>query len=124
MPLLTLVPIIGFVLVVRRCFDMRTSSAAMHAVSILLLTLYLAALAGILLWSTLALLVAGTVLAVYEGLLLARSKTMLPGIGAFVDPALEFVTKFSGTSQLELSTHRDRISYPLAKAGRQFRRWQ
>ncbi len=39
MPLLTLVPIVGFVLVVRRCFDMRTSSAAMHAVSILLLTL-------------------------------------------------------------------------------------
>lgn len=75
---------IGFVLVVRCCFDMRTSSTSMHAVSILLLTLYVPPLAGILLWAALALLVVGTVLAVYEGLLLARSKTMLPGIGAFI----------------------------------------
>jgi hypothetical protein len=84
MPLLTLVPIIGFVLFVRRYFDMRTSSTAVHAASIVLLTLYLGALAGTLLWAALALLIAGTLLAVYEGSLLLRSKTILPGIGVLV----------------------------------------
>ena len=32
-----------------------------------------------------------------------------------LDPAPVLVTNLSGTSQLELSTHRDRISYPLRK---------
>ena len=36
-----------------------------------------------------------------------------PGIDTtLLDPAVVFVAKFSGPSQLELSTQRDRISYP------------
>ena len=84
MPLLTLVPIIGCILFVRRCFDMRTASAAIHAVSIMLVTLYLAALAGVLLAAAATLLFAGTMLALYEGSLLIRSKTVVPGIGVLV----------------------------------------
>ena len=67
MELLSLIPVIGFTLRWHRWQNWTASSAILHAVSAILLVLFLGSLVGLLLPITLLVMIAGTVLAVVEG---------------------------------------------------------
>jgi hypothetical protein len=78
MALLVLIPLLGFILFWHRLLDSRSSSAALHAASAILLALYVTALLDVVRWATAVLLIAGSVIAVYEISVLARSKKPFP----------------------------------------------
>jgi len=78
MELLTLIPVLGTALAWRRWQATTAASAALHAVSVILIVLFLGSLVGLLLPVTLLLMIVGTVLAAVEGYRLIRMKIMLP----------------------------------------------
>ncbi len=78
MELLSLIPIIGTALAWRRWQTITAASAILHAVSAILIVLFLGSLLGLLLPVTLLLMIIGTVLAAVEGYRLIRMKIMLP----------------------------------------------
>ena len=85
MSLLVLIPLLGYILAWRRLTGSRSSSAALHASSAILLILYVAALGGQLLTATVLLLTCGVPLAIYElGSLLKRRKPMQTPLGVLV----------------------------------------
>ena len=85
MALLGLIPLLGYILLWRRVTGSRSTSAAIHASSAVLLALYLGSIGGILKPVTIVLLVGGSLLAIYESLDLVRHKTPVPvPLGIFV----------------------------------------
>ena len=99
MELLSLIPVIGFTLRWHRWQNWTASSAILHAVSAILLVLFLGSLVGLLLPITLLLMIAGTVLAVVEGYRLVRQKVSLPvPVGIFALLCIVFWMVHSGSS--------------------------
>lgn len=78
MELFSLIPILGAALAWQQWRSTTAASAILHAVSAILLLLFLGALAGLLLPTTLLLMFVGTILAAVEGYRLIRMKIMLP----------------------------------------------
>lgn len=78
MALLVLIPLLGYVLFWQRLLNVRSSSAALHATSAVLVILYVAALLGIMRSTAAILLIAGSLLAVYESVILLRSRQSFP----------------------------------------------
>ncbi|MDA0679083.1 MAG: hypothetical protein O2880_01980 [Proteobacteria bacterium] len=78
MAALALLPLLGFILLWRRVTGSRSSSAALHAASAVLLILYVGALAGHLFFALVLLLTSGTLLAMYELASLVRHRRALP----------------------------------------------
>ena len=78
MALLVLIPLLGYILLWRRITNSRSSSAALHASSAILATLYIGALGNLLLQITALLLIGGVLLAIYELVGLVRRKELLP----------------------------------------------
>ncbi len=99
MELLSLIPVIGFTLSWHRWRNWTASSAILHAVSAILLVLFIGSLVGLLLPITLLLMIAGTVLAVVEGYRLVRQKVSLPvPVGIFAVLCIVFWMVHSGSS--------------------------
>jgi hypothetical protein len=78
MVLLVLIPLAGYILLWRRTMSSRSSSAALHASSAILLTLYAGALANVLQPIAALLLIGGVLLATYEIMGLYRHKKSFP----------------------------------------------
>lgn len=78
MALLVLIPLLGYILFWRRVTDSRSSSAALHSASAILLVLYFGSLAGLLQPTTLVLIICGSFLAISETARLIIQKTPLP----------------------------------------------
>jgi hypothetical protein len=99
MELLTLIPVIGFTLSWHRWQNWTASSAILHAVSAILLVLFLGSLVGLLLPITLLLMITGSVLAVFEGFRLVRHRASLPiPVVIFALLSIVFWTVHSGSS--------------------------
>ncbi len=85
MALLALIPLLGYILLWQRMTGSRSSSAAIHASSAILVALYLAAIADILLQVTTLLLICGSLLTIYESIDLTRRRVPLPvPLGVFL----------------------------------------
>ena len=99
MELLSLIPIIGTALAWRRWQTITAASAMLHAVSAILIVLFLGSLVGLLLPVTMLLMIVGTLLAAIEGYRLARQKHPVPiAIGIFAILCIAFWTIHSGSS--------------------------
>ena len=99
MEVLSLIPIIGTALAWRRWQTISAASAMLHAVSAILVVLFLGSLLGLLLPVTLLLMIVGTALAAIEGYRLLRQKKPVPvAIGIFAILCIAFWTIHSGSS--------------------------
>ena len=78
MPIATILPLLGFMLLWRRLAGSTPGSAALHSAAAVLLVLYLGSLAGLLQPTAWLLLGAGTIVAVYECYLLVRQRSGFP----------------------------------------------
>ena len=78
MPLVTLIPLLGFVLLWRRLARSNAAAAALQSAAAVLLVLYLGSLAGLLRPTAWLLLGVGTIVAVHEVALLVRRKQVIP----------------------------------------------
>jgi len=85
MSLLTLIPLLGCILFWKRVTRSRSPSAAIHASSAILVTLYLGSITNALQPVTVLLLVCGSLLFIYESIYLIKHKKPVPvSIGVFV----------------------------------------
>lgn len=99
MELLPLIPVIGFALAWQHWQNTTAASAMLHAVSAIVLVLFVASLVGLLLPVTVLLMAGGTALAAVEGRRYVRSQIPLPvPIGIFVTLCVIYWTIHSGSS--------------------------
>lgn len=99
MALLALIPLFGYIFMWQRVTNTRSSSAALHASSAVLATLYLGAITDVLLPVTVLLLACGCLIAIYESAILIRRKTPLPvPLGVFLALCGVFALLHNGNS--------------------------
>lgn len=99
MELLPLIPVIGFALAWQHWQNTTAASAMLHAVSVILLVLFVASLVGMLLPVTVLLMAGGAALVAVEGRRYVRLQIPLPvPIGIFVALCVIYWTIHSGSS--------------------------
>lgn len=99
MALLVLIPLFGYIFLWQRVTGSRSSAAALHAPSAVLLALYLGAITDALLPVTALLLTGGSLLMVYESAILIKRKASLPvPLGVFITLSSVFVLLHNGNS--------------------------
>ena len=85
MPLFTLIPLLGFILLWRRAASSSAAVAALHATAAVLLILYISSLAGLLRPAAWLLLGTGSIIAIYEiSLLVRRNSVFAVPIGVWL----------------------------------------
>ncbi len=99
MELLSLIPVIGFALAWQHWQNTTAASAVLHAVSAILLVLFVASLVGVLLPVTVLLMAGGTALAAVEGRRYVRQQISLPvPFGIFAALCIVYWMIHSGSS--------------------------